>query len=98
MDSFLTERIFRSTPNGVLTAHTEWLPGVTEAFSTICAVHIEDCEGWCMVVRLSWLSGRALAGQARGVLGSTPGLINLDHRLAIWLALFRVSSTNVDVR
>ena len=26
-----------------------------------------------MVVRLSWLSGRALAGQARGVLGSTTG-------------------------
>ena len=36
------------------------------------AVHIEDCEGW-------WLSGccgsvgRALAAQARGVLGLTPG-------------------------
>ena len=28
MGSFLMERIFRSTPNGVLTAHTEWLPGV----------------------------------------------------------------------
>ena len=26
-----------------------------------------------MVVRLSWLSGRALAAQARGVLGLTPG-------------------------
>ena len=26
-----------------------------------------------VVVRLSWLSGRALAAQARGVLGSTPG-------------------------
>ena len=25
-----------------------------------------------MVVRLSWLSGRALVAQARGVLGSTP--------------------------
>ena len=28
MGSVLMERIFRSTPNGVLTAHTEWLPGV----------------------------------------------------------------------
>ena len=28
MGSFLMERIFRSTPNGVLTAHTEWLPDV----------------------------------------------------------------------
>ena len=28
MGSFLMERIFRSTPNGVLTAHAEWLPGV----------------------------------------------------------------------
>ena len=26
-----------------------------------------------MVVQLSWLSSRALAAQARGVLGSTPG-------------------------
>ena len=44
--------------------------GATEAFSTTCAVHIEDS---LVVVRLSWLSGRAMAGQARGVLGSTPG-------------------------
>ena len=28
MSSFLMERIFRLTPNGVLTAHTGWLPGV----------------------------------------------------------------------
>ena len=41
------ERIFRSTPNGVLMAHTEWLPGVRlRHFSTICIVYIEDCEGW----------------------------------------------------
>ena len=53
MGSFLMERIFRSTPNEVLTAHTEWLPGVRlrhSCISTTCAVHIEDCEGW-------WLSG-----------------------------------------
>ena len=45
MGSFLTERIFQSTPNGVLMC-------VTEAFSSIGAVHIEfyDCGGW-------WLSG-----------------------------------------
>ena len=42
--------IFQSTPHGVLTAHTEWLPGVQlRHFSPTCAVHIEDCEGW-------WLS------------------------------------------
>ena len=45
---FLMERIFQSTPNGVLTAVAARC--VTEAFSTTCAVHIEDCEGW-------WLSG-----------------------------------------
>ena len=28
MGSFLTERIFQLTLNGVLTAHTQWLPGV----------------------------------------------------------------------
>ena len=28
-----------------------------EAFSTTCAVHIEDCEGM-VVVRLSWISVR----------------------------------------
>ena len=28
VNSFLMERIFRSTPNGVLMAHSEWLPGV----------------------------------------------------------------------
>ena len=45
---------------------------VTQAFSTTCAVHVEDCEGW-------WLSGchgsvacRELAAQARTVLGSIP--------------------------
>ena len=34
MGSFLMEKIFRSIPKGVLTAHAEWLPDVTEAFST----------------------------------------------------------------
>ena len=47
MGSLLVKRI----PNGVLTAHTEWLPGVQlRHFSPSCAVHIEDYEGW-------WLSG-----------------------------------------
>ena len=32
-----------------------------------------------MVVQLLWLSGRALAAQARGVLGSTPGDCRLFH-------------------
>ena len=67
MGSFLMERIFRSTPNGVLMVHSEWwLPRVeTEAFNTTCAVYGEDYECW-------WLSGgdssvvRALAAQVRG--------------------------------
>ena len=37
----MMERIFRLTPNGVLTAYTEWLPGVRLRHS---APHIEDCE------------------------------------------------------
>ena len=60
------ERIFWSTPDRVFqTAHTEWLRCATVAFSTACAVHIEDW-GWLVVVQLSWLSGRALLAQARG--------------------------------
>ena len=51
MGSLFMERIIQSTPNGVLTAHTEWLSGVRlRHFSTTYAVYIEDCEGW-------WLSG-----------------------------------------
>ena len=37
------ERYFRSTPNGVLTAHTEWLPDCVEliaSFSPTCALYI----------------------------------------------------------
>ena len=65
-------RIFRSTHNGVLTAHTKWLPGVRlRHFSTTCAVYIEDCEGW-------WLSGchSSVAEYWQhkpGVLGLIPG-------------------------
>ena len=52
MGSFLMERIFKLTPNGVLTAHTEWLPGVRlRHFSTICAVYIKIVGvGGCLVV------------------------------------------------
>ena len=62
---------FRSTPNGALTAHTEWLPdgdwGIQYHLRTI------HRGLWgLVVVRLSWLSGRTLAAQAGGVLGSTP--------------------------
>ena len=74
--SFLMERIFRSTPNGVLTAHTEWLPDVR-----------------LVVVRLSWLSGRALAAQARGVLGSTPGDCRLFH-----FPLFRLITSKFNIK
>ena len=41
---------------------------MTEAFSTTCAVHIKYFEG----CELSGCRGKALAAQARGVLGSTP--------------------------
>ena len=46
MGSFLTDRVFQSTPDG-----TYWVAVrcVTEAFSTTCAVHMENCGGW-------WLS------------------------------------------
>ena len=45
MGSFLLETIFWSTPNEVLTAHTEWLSGLQLRHSvTICTVHIEDCQ------------------------------------------------------
>ena len=52
MGSFLMERILKLTPNGVLTAHTEWLPGVRlRHFSTICAVYIKIVGvGGCLVV------------------------------------------------
>ena len=43
----------------------------TEAFSTTCAVNVED-HG-LVVVQLPYLGGRASAAQGRGVLGSTPG-------------------------
>ena len=43
-----SERTFCLTSNGVLTANAKWVAKyATEAFSTICVVHIEDCEGWC---------------------------------------------------
>ena len=70
MSSLLMERT-----NAVLTAHTEWLPGVQlRHFSPICAVHIEDCEGWWLTIvvaqwqsisctsQLSWVRFPATAG------------------------------------
>ena len=59
MGSLLMERIFRSTPNGVLTAHTEWLPGVaTEAFqSHLCSTYRGLWgAGGCPVVVAQWQS------------------------------------------
>ena len=53
---------FWLTPNWALTAHARWLPGVwLRYFSTTCAVHIEDCEGWtpeggCPAVIAQWQS------------------------------------------
>ena len=88
MGSLLMERILRSTPNGVLMAHTEWLLDVRlRHFSTTCAVYIEDCEG-LVVVRLSWLSGRVLAAQAR-----CPGF-NFWRLLAFSLSFIFASKTS----
>ena len=44
MGSFLMERIFRLTPNRVLIAHTEWLPGVRLMYST-CAGVLSSISG-----------------------------------------------------
>ena len=81
MGSFLLERVFQSTPNGVLMAHAEWLPGVQLRHSVppvqYIYVHIEDCEGWWLsccfgsVAEHWWLKP--------GVLGSTPGECQLFH-------------------
>ena len=71
MGSLLMERIFRSTPNGVL-----WhiMSGCQVCDWGIQYHLCSTCRGlWeLVVIRLLWLSGRALAAQARGVLGSTP--------------------------
>ena len=48
MDSLLMKRIFWSSPNGVLTACTEWL----RHFNPTCAVH-KDCGGWGLSSRHS---------------------------------------------
>ena len=68
MCSFLMNRIFQSTINRVLTAHTEWLPGVPLRHSVPPVQYTYRGLWGLVVVRLSWLSGRALAAQARGVL------------------------------
>ena len=45
----------------------------TEAFSTSCAVHIEDCEDWWLFSWCVSVAESALATQAEGVLGSNHG-------------------------
>ena len=68
--SIYTARWYWSS-DGTYCDSTYWVAAscATEAFSTTCAIHIVD---WWLS-QLSWLNGRALAAQARGVLGSTPG-------------------------
>ena len=58
MGSFLMERIFRSTPNGVLTAHTEWLPGVRLRHSVPPVQYIQRIVrvGGCPAVVAQWQS------------------------------------------
>ena len=63
LPSLLCPKLYRLTPNGVLTAHTEWLPGVwLRHFSTTCAVHIEDCEGCRSSMAEHWLHKPGLLG------------------------------------
>ena len=57
MGSFLTKRIFRSTPYRVLTAHTEWLPGVRLSQYHLCSKYrgiVRD--GGCPAVVAQWQS------------------------------------------
>ena len=71
MGPFLMERIFKLTPNGVLTAHTEWLPGVRlRHFSTVCAVY-RDSEGWWLSSCRSSVTEHWL--HKPGVMGLIPG-------------------------
>ena len=58
MGSFLMERIFRLTPNGVLTAHTEWLPGVQLRHSVPLVQYIQRIvrAGGCPAVVAQWQS------------------------------------------
>ena len=45
----------KTIPNRILKALTEWLPGVQlRHFSTICAVHIEDCG--CLAVMAQYVA------------------------------------------
>ena len=76
MGSFLIDgENFRSTPNGVLRTHAEWLPRcVTEAFSTTCAVHIER------VVRIG--GHPAIVAQWQSTGGSSQRYPGFDSRLA----------------
>ena len=53
-------------------AHAEWLPGVQLSHSVPPVQYIYRGLWGLVVVRLSWLSSRAVVAQARGVLGSTP--------------------------
>ena len=67
MGSFLLETIFWSTPNGVLMAHTEWLPGVQlRHFSTTSTIYrlwglvVSSCRGlvaerWRLNPEVSWV-------------------------------------------
>ena len=52
------DRIFRSTPNGILTAHSEWLPGVWLRHSVPLVQYIQRMVrvGGCPVVVTQWQS------------------------------------------
>ena len=50
MGTFMIERIFQSTPNGILMAHTEWLPMWDWSIQYHLCRTYRGCGGW-------WLSG-----------------------------------------
>ena len=60
ISSFLMNRVFPTTPNIVLMAHTEWLP--TGTFSTTCVVHGSGL--WWLVV----VQGSQFTSQSTGSL------------------------------
>ena len=60
ISSFLMNRVFLTTPNIVLMAHTEWLP--TGTFSTTCVVHGSGL--WWLVV----VQGSQFTSQSTGSL------------------------------
>ena len=70
--SLLMEKIFRSAPNGVLTAHTEWLLGVWLRHSVPPVQYIQRIVrvGGCLVVVAQWPSTGGSSQVVQGLIPS----------------------------